>query len=91
MNKKEKLLSSVNIRKIRSAKEIKAVIKPSKTKKWFQKNFSFRTEDLERIEKIKSKALKEEMVLSGSVIIRAALISLEKESNIKGLINELSN
>ncbi|MDO8717267.1 MAG: hypothetical protein Q7J73_10770 [Dehalococcoidales bacterium] len=89
MNKRNELLAAVKVRALRPQEDIKGALGYHRERKWRPQLLSFRTEDVERLEKIRTKVLRGGLTVSKSEIVRAALLALQECSNAAGLVGRL--
>ncbi len=90
MNKRTKLLAAVKVRELRSQADVKVALEYHRERKWRPQLLSFRPEDVERLEKIRTKVLRSGISVSKSEIVRAALLALEERSDAAGLVGKLN-
>ena len=90
MNKRNEILAAVKVRALRSQEDVKGALGYHREKKWCPQLLSFRTEDVERLDQIRTKVLRTGIPVSKSEIVRAALLALEERSDAAGLIGKLN-
>ena len=89
MNRRNELLAAVKVRALRPREDVKGALGYHREKKWRAQLLSFRTEDVERLEKIRTKVLRSGIPVSKSEIVRAALLALQEHSDAAGLVGKL--
>lgn len=89
MNKRNKILAAVKVRELRSQEDVKGALEYHRERKWRPQLLSFRPEDVERLEKIRTKVLRDGISVSKSEIVRAALLALQEHSDATGLVGKL--
>ena len=94
MTKRDQLLATVQIREPRPASEIRAALSPAMSRKrerrWIQKIFSFRQEDLNRINSILSELRHQGQNATQSQIVRSGLLALQERLDRSELIQRLN-
>jgi hypothetical protein len=94
MTKRDQLLATVQIREPRPSSEIRAALSPEMSRKrerrWVQKIFSFRKEDLARIDSILSELRHQGQNATQSQIVRSGLLALQERSDRSKLIQRLN-
>ena len=90
MNKRNELMAAVRARALRPQEDIKgALMGYRRERKWRQQLLSFRTEDVERLDKIRTKVLRGGIPVSKSEIVRAGLLALQEHTDAAGLVGRL--
>ena len=94
MTKRDQLLATVQIREPRPASEIRAALSSAVSRKrarrWVQKIFSFRQEDLTRIDSILSELRHQGQNATQSQIVRSGLLALQERLDRAELIQRLN-
>lgn len=89
MNKRNEILAAVKVRALRSQEDVKGALGYHREKKWCPQLLSFRTEDVERLDQIRTKVLRTGIPVSKSEIVRAALLAFQECSNAAGFVGRL--
>lgn len=89
MNKRNELLAAIKVRALRPKEDVKGALGYHRERKWCPHLFSLRTEDLERLGKIRAKVLRTGIPVSKSEIVRAALLALEERADAAGFVGKL--
>ena len=94
MTKRDQLLATVQTRVPRPTGQVRAALYPAGSHKrerlWIQKIFSFRKEDLARIDSVLSELRHQGQNATQSQIVRSGLLALQERSDRAELIQRLN-
>ena len=90
MSKRTELMAAVRARTLRPQEDVRgALMGYRRERRWRQQLLSFRTEDVERLDKIRPKVLRGGIPVSKSEIVRAGLLALQEHANAAELVARL--